>query len=65
VSWCGRWNGAGWVVDRQRGSHVSLVKEGESKIVVVVMHNREMHRGLLTATIKDAGLTIDEFRRLL
>jgi predicted RNA binding protein YcfA (HicA-like mRNA interferase family) len=56
---------AGWTIDRQRGSHVSLKKPGVDHLVVVVMHRREMPRGLLADIVKDAGLTIDEFVALL
>jgi len=55
----------GWVVIRQRGSHVSLAKEGVEHVIVVPTHRREMPRGTLADIIKDAGLTQDEFRRLL
>jgi predicted RNA binding protein YcfA (HicA-like mRNA interferase family) len=56
---------AGWEIDRQRGSHISLKKVGVDHLVVVVMHRREMPRGLLADIIKDAGLTQDEFTALL
>ena len=56
---------AGWEVQRQRGSHVSLNKEGVSAIVTVPMHRRDMPRGTLTGIIKDAGMTVDEFVSLL
>ncbi len=56
---------AGWEVARQKGSHVSLKKEGASFIVTVPMHRRDLPRGTLTAIVKDAGMTIDEFVSLL
>lgn len=56
---------AGWQIQRRRGSHVSLRKEGCPYVVVVPMHTREMPRGTLMDIIKDAGLTPEEFARLL
>jgi predicted RNA binding protein YcfA (HicA-like mRNA interferase family) len=56
---------AGWQIHRRRGSHVSLRKEGCPYVVTVPMHTREMPRGTLMDIIKDAGLTPEEFARLL
>ena len=56
---------AGWAVARQKGSHVSLKKQGVAFLVTVPMHRREVPRGTLRAIIEDAGLTIDEFLALL
>lgn len=56
---------AGWVVDRQRGSHVSLKKEGAGHLVVVPMHRGDLPRGTLAGIVKDAGLTSEEFLKLL
>ena len=56
---------AGWEVARQKGSHVSLKKQGVAFLVTVPMHRREVPRGTLRAIIEDAGLTIDEFLTLL
>jgi predicted RNA binding protein YcfA (HicA-like mRNA interferase family) len=56
---------AGWAVARQKGSHVSLKKQGVAFLVTVPMHRREVPRGTLRAIIEDAGLTIDEFVTLL
>jgi predicted RNA binding protein YcfA (HicA-like mRNA interferase family) len=56
---------AGWEVVRQKGSHVSLKKQGEAMLVTVPMHRRDVPRGTLRGIIEDAGLTIDEFLALL
>jgi len=56
---------AGWEIHRTRGSHVSLRKEGCPYVVIIPMHTREMPRGTLMDIIKDAGLTPEEFARLL
>ena len=54
---------AGWNVERQRGSHVVLFKEGVG-IVVVPLH-RELDRGTLRAIIKQSGMSVREFVDLL
>ena len=56
---------AGWEVARQKGSHLSLKKDGVAFLVTVPMHRREVPRGTLRAIVEDAGLTIDEFVTLL
>lgn len=50
---------------RQRGSHVILKREDGKVIVVPVHRGEEIGRGLLSKIIKDAGLTREEFLRLL
>ena len=52
---------AGWRVVRQRGSHISLTKEGMPYIVTVPLHRRDLPRGTLRDIIRDSGLAIDEF----
>ena len=57
---------AGFVKVRQRGSHVRLEKiEGNDIIKLTVPLHNPMKRGTLSRLIKDAGLTIDEFVKLL
>ena len=57
---------AGFVVmpGRGRGSH-SVLAHPDGREVVIAMHAREMKRGTLTALIKQAGFTQDEFQELL
>jgi predicted RNA binding protein YcfA (HicA-like mRNA interferase family) len=55
---------AGWIPHRQVGSHVVLRKEG-SKITLSVPKHRELKPGLLRDLIKFAGLTVEEFEKLL
>lgn len=50
----------GWRVARQRGSHVTLVKEGTQLILTVPLHS-ELDRGTLRRLIRDAGVTVEEF----
>jgi len=49
----------------QRGSHVILKREDGKVIVIPVHRGEEIGRGLLSKIIKDAGLSREEFLRLL
>ena len=50
---------------RQRGSHV-ILKHDDGRVTVVPVHGgEEIGRGLLSKILKDAGLTREEFLRLL
>jgi predicted RNA binding protein YcfA (HicA-like mRNA interferase family) len=53
---------AGFKIVRQKGSHIILVKD--ERIVPVPRH-AEIKRGLLMEIIVEAGLTKEEFLRLL
>ncbi len=55
---------AGWVRDRQRGSHVILIKPGHAVSLSVPQH-REVAPGTLRALIRAAGMPVDEFVALL
>lgn len=50
----------GWVVARQRGSHIVLVKEG-SQATLSVPDHREVAKGTLRSLIRAADLTVSEF----
>jgi len=54
----------GWKPHRQVGSHVALRKEG-SKLTLSVPKHRGLRPGLLRKLIKDAGITPEEFIKLL
>jgi predicted RNA binding protein YcfA (HicA-like mRNA interferase family) len=54
----------GFVVRRQEGSHVILRRAHPFGQVVVPDH-KELDRGTLRAIIRQAGLTVEEFVRLL
>jgi len=54
---------AGWRVDRQRGSHVILLKQGSVASLSVPQH-RELAPGTLRSLIRASGLTVDEFTNL-
>jgi len=51
---------AGWRRDRQRGSHVVLLKAGEMASLSVLQH-KELAPGTLRSLIRAAGMTVDEF----
>ncbi|MFH0982864.1 MAG: type II toxin-antitoxin system HicA family toxin [Planctomycetota bacterium] len=55
---------AGWRQDRQRGSHVVMLKPGCNVSLSVPQH-REIAPGTLRALIRSAGMTVDEFVALL
>ncbi len=60
----GAFEKAGWRQDRQRGSHVVMLKLGRNVSLSVPQH-REIAPGTLRALIRSAGMTIDEFVALL
>ena len=55
---------AGWIFNRQVGSHMILTKSGMYTTLSFPNH-KEIGRGLLRTLINDAGLTVDEFNALL
>lgn len=54
----------GWRFERQRGSHMILTKVG-ARVNLSIPDHRELDRGLLRALIRDAGLTVEQFMKLL
>jgi len=55
---------AGFVFKRQEGSHMVMRRSSPFAQVTVPDH-RELDKGTLRAIIRHAGLTVDEFLRLL
>ena len=55
---------AGWRRDRQKGSHVVMLKKGEMASLSVPQH-RELSPGTLRSLIRAARMTADEFVDLL
>jgi len=55
---------AGWNIDRQKGSHVTLVKAGSYVILTVPLH-KELGPGLLRSLIRNARITVEQFENLL
>jgi predicted RNA binding protein YcfA (HicA-like mRNA interferase family) len=56
--------GAGWRQDRQKGSHVILIKTGQDATLSVPQH-KELAPGTLRSLIRNAGMTVEEFIALL
>ena len=58
---------AGFVVDRTSGSHHMLARNSDpTRIVIVPVHaSRDLKTGTLRSIIKQAGLTIEQFKDLL
>lgn len=50
---------------RQTGSHLILLNQKSQKIIPVPIHNKDIKKGLLAGIIKQAGLTTEEFIKLL
>ena len=58
--------GFSYAPKRGKGSHIAFYKEREGKKwLVIVPKRREIPRGTLIAILEQAGLTRDEFLRLL
>ena len=57
---------AGWVVVRQRGSHIRLQKTTpDETLKIVVPAHRPIKRSTLSHIIKQAKLTVEEFNELV
>ena len=56
---------AGFVIQRQTGSHVQLKHRENSLSTRVPLHHRDLRRGFLKAILKQAEISIEEFRRYL
>lgn len=54
----------GFLVYRQRGSHITLVRKSPPAQTTVPNH-KELDRGTLRAIIRQTGLTVEEFAALL
>jgi predicted RNA binding protein YcfA (HicA-like mRNA interferase family) len=55
----------GYQKDRQKGSHIVLRMALPPHRRVVVPDHREISTGTLRAIVRQAGLTVEEFRALL
>jgi predicted RNA binding protein YcfA (HicA-like mRNA interferase family) len=55
---------AGWRQDRQRGSHLVMLKEGHMASLSVPQH-RELAPGTLRSLIRASGISVEEFCKLL
>ena len=56
----------GWIVVRQRGSHLRLQKRvGEELLKITVPAHRPIKRSTLAHILKQAGLDVEPFLQLL
>ena len=57
---------AGFEVRRQKGSHVHLRRESDKRRVTVPVHSgKTLPPGTLGGILRDAGVEVEELRRLL
>jgi len=56
---------AGFRTMRQKGSHIIMMNDKRTRIVIPVHPGREVKPGLVRAIIKEAGITREEFIKLL
>ena len=55
----------GYEKDRQKGSHIVLRQTVHPHRRLVIPDHKEVAKGTLRAIIKQAGLTVEEFSKLL
>lgn len=55
----------GYHVDHQTGSHIILRHESAPYRRLTVPNHRELAKGTLRSLVRQAGLTIEQFRELL
>jgi len=55
----------GYELDHQTGSHMILRRKEPPHLRITVPNHREIAKGTLRAIIREAGLTVEEFVRLL
>lgn len=56
---------AGFRKVRVRGSHFQLLNEGTNRRVTVPFHSRDLSSATLSSILHQAGLSVDEFMKLL
>ncbi len=57
-------NKDGWLMVRRTGSHMIMTKP-HTKATLSIPRHKELDRGTLRKLIKHAGLSVDEFNKLL
>lgn len=56
---------AGWEVKRINGSHYIIHKSGYDPFPIPIHGNKDLKPGTLRSIIKAAGITVDDFVKLL
>ena len=54
---------AGWIIARQKGSHIMMTKSDYPYTLSIPQH-KELGIGILSKLIKQANLTVNEFNEL-
>jgi predicted RNA binding protein YcfA (HicA-like mRNA interferase family) len=56
----------GWVIDRQKGSHISMEKfHKNKKTIIVIPAHKSVKRPILAKILKQAKIPLDRFLELL
>ena len=58
-------NRQGFKVIRQKGSHIILINEQKMRIVIPMHPGKDLKPGLVRAIIREAGISREEFLKLL
>jgi len=56
---------AGFKIIRQKGSHIIMIDDRKTRIVIPVHPGKDVKPGLIRAIIKEAGLSRENFFKLL
>lgn len=56
---------AGFRIVRQKGSHILLTNPITQKSTTIAMHTKDFSRKMIATILKQAGISIQEFLRLL
>jgi predicted RNA binding protein YcfA (HicA-like mRNA interferase family) len=56
---------AGFIEHHQKGSHLYLWNPERNRMTTVPMHARDLKRSLMKAILDQAGLSEDDFHKLL
>ena len=55
----------GFYIHHQKGSHIAMRRNGPPPNRIVVPSHKELKKGMLRAIIKQSGLSVEEFVKLL
>jgi len=56
---------AGFKIIRQKGSHIIMIDNRKTRIVIPVHPGKDVKPGLIRAIIKEAGVSREDFFKLL
>lgn len=57
---------AGFVIDHQTGSHLSLSHpDSPTRFAVIPMYNKDLRKGTLKSILRQSGMTIEQLIELL